>query len=205
MKLILIVFFSLILIIKIHPQNFSKTKCDSCATLFGKVLDSNTKEPLVGANVLLELPDLGAATDIDGHYIIKNIRSGMYNIKCSYIGYMTQIVDSVLLASFEKKEINIEMVDEGEGLALEADEDIKNGDIKILIGGLPVFCAPFDEVNDLCEEYGFKYELMGCSFLWTSKYNEKVYKYLDEINGEGWKERFEKELDELCKEYSEEY
>ena len=34
----------------------------------GKVIDAMTKEPLVGANVILNGTSLGASTDIDGEY-----------------------------------------------------------------------------------------------------------------------------------------
>lgn len=60
----------------------------------GKVIDRDTKEPLIGANVLLEGTTLGAATDLNGDYFIINIPPGKYTLKASYIGYQpTRVVD----------------------------------------------------------------------------------------------------------------
>jgi hypothetical protein len=53
----------------------------------GKVIDADTKEPLIGANIVLLNTNLGAATDIDGNYFILNITPGTYEVKVSYVGY----------------------------------------------------------------------------------------------------------------------
>ena len=46
----------------------------------GKITDSETNEPLIAANVLLEGANLGAATDVDGYYYIINVKPGTYNL-----------------------------------------------------------------------------------------------------------------------------
>lgn len=201
----MIIFFSLIFIVEIQAQNRTGAKCDSCAILTGKVTDADTKEPLITAEVKILSSDIRTLTDVDGNYIIYDIKPGLYDIKFSYVGNSTKKIENVLLNPNEKRTINVELSDYGEELALEADEDIKNGDIKILIGGLPIFCAPFEEVNALCKLFGFRYELMGCVVVLTKKYNEKVYEYLEERNGKGWRDRFKKAMDELCKRHSSEY
>lgn len=55
--------------------------------LSGKVTDAQTGEPLIGANILLTGTTLGAATDVNGNFVILNIPPGSYSIKVSYIGY----------------------------------------------------------------------------------------------------------------------
>ena len=52
----------------------------------GFVLDESTGEPLIGANVMLA-ENIGAATDVDGKFVIKNIPAGNYKLRASYIGY----------------------------------------------------------------------------------------------------------------------
>ena len=204
MKSILLIFLFLIFYTEIHSQDRIKSKCDNCAVLTGRVIDADTKEPLIGVKVELLSTGIATSTNVEGNYIIYDIKPGSYDIQCSYIAYTTTKIENILLKPGEKRTVDIDLPDYSLEFSLQADEDIKNGDIKILIGGLPVFCAPFDEVNDVCEEFGFRYELMGCTFLWTDKYNEKIYKYLDEINGKGWRERFDKRMDELCEKYSNE-
>ena len=82
---------------------------------------------------------------------------------------------------------------------LEAENDINNGDVKILVEGLVALCKPLEIINELCTEYGFKYVLTGCVPIGVNNYNARVYDYLDELNGKGWIEEFKKKKDELCK------
>lgn len=53
----------------------------------GKVIDKETREALVGANVAVEGTSYGAATDLNGEYTILNIPAGLYTIKGSFVGY----------------------------------------------------------------------------------------------------------------------
>ena len=61
----------------------------------GMVTSRETGEPLVGANVIIEGYNLGAATDEDGSYYILNIPPGIYTVKAIYVGYTTQVVEEV--------------------------------------------------------------------------------------------------------------
>ena len=63
----------------------------------GKVIDEETKEPIIGANVILEGTYFGAATDLEGDYFINNITPGKYNLKISAIGYRTLIVQNIVV------------------------------------------------------------------------------------------------------------
>lgn len=65
--------------------------------LAGVIKDSDTGEPLVGANILLEGTNFGAATNIDGEYVILNIHPGKYRVKISFIGYETTILTDVVI------------------------------------------------------------------------------------------------------------
>ena len=55
--------------------------------LAGKVLDSEVKEPVIGATVLLQGTHLGAVADLEGYYYINNISSGIYTVVVTSIGY----------------------------------------------------------------------------------------------------------------------
>jgi|GEM_PF-233937 TonB-dependent SusC/RagA subfamily outer membrane receptor len=53
----------------------------------GKVVDAETGEPLMGANVFLKGTQVGAATDRNGVFLIPNAPLGTYVLVVSYIGY----------------------------------------------------------------------------------------------------------------------
>jgi hypothetical protein len=61
----------------------------------GIVKDVATGEPLPGVNVIIENTLLGAATDIDGYYVILNVNPGSYNLLISMVGYAPQKVVGV--------------------------------------------------------------------------------------------------------------
>ncbi len=63
--------------------------------LSGTIQDAETGEPLVGANVIIEGTNFGAATNVNGEYVILNISPGRYNVKFSFIGYETTIMQDV--------------------------------------------------------------------------------------------------------------
>jgi TonB-dependent receptor len=60
---------------------------DQNGRISGVITDADTHEPLAGANVVLEGTALGAATDVDGVYLITNVPVGTYQLKVMYIGY----------------------------------------------------------------------------------------------------------------------
>ena len=63
--------------------------------IMGVVTDAETGEGLPGVNVIIEGTSMGAATDMDGAYVILNVPPGVYNITFSYIGYQTVTVKGV--------------------------------------------------------------------------------------------------------------
>ena len=57
----------------------------------GQIIDKDSNEPLIGANVVVLHGDKqkGSATDELGNYLISNISLGKYDLVVSYIGYDT--------------------------------------------------------------------------------------------------------------------
>ena len=59
----------------------------SGSSIEGTVTDTRSKGPLMGANIMLDDTMLGAASDENGYYIIKNIPIGTYTLRAMFIGY----------------------------------------------------------------------------------------------------------------------
>ncbi|NJO70269.1 MAG: TonB-dependent receptor plug domain-containing protein [Bacteroidetes bacterium] len=57
----------------------------------GQVTDANTREPLIGVNVIYEGSTIGVITDVNGNYTIEIPSSGG-NLVFSYIGYLPQTI-----------------------------------------------------------------------------------------------------------------
>ncbi len=90
----------------------------------GQVVDANTKEPLVGANVIVEGTYLGASTDVDGDYYIINVPVGTHTLVVSYIGYKTVKYPGVKVILDQTTPVNFELTEdiaEGEAIVVTAD------------------------------------------------------------------------------------
>jgi outer membrane receptor protein involved in Fe transport len=82
----------------------------------GKVTDAETGEALIGINVLIEGTSLGAATNVDGNYIINNVEPGTYTLIFSGVGYQKKIVTNVKVSSDFTTRIDIQLSTEAIGL-----------------------------------------------------------------------------------------
>lgn len=64
-------------------------------SISGKIIDSETKQGLAGATIVLENTVKGTVSDAQGNYILKPLRKGTYSVKVTYVGFQKsiQIVD----------------------------------------------------------------------------------------------------------------
>ena len=82
------------------------------------MVDSETGETLIGTNVVVETegPLLGAVTDIDGAYTIRNVEPGTYILALSYVGYVPATLTEVVVRSDEVTHLDVALVPEAIGL-----------------------------------------------------------------------------------------
>ncbi len=86
--------------------------------IVGTVIDRSTKEPLIGADVLLVGTSVGSMTDMHGNFMIINIQPGIYSVRVSMIGYKTLITKDVKLSIDMTTTLNAEL----EATVIETDE-----------------------------------------------------------------------------------
>ncbi len=75
----------------------------------GIVKDAETGEPLPGVNVSIEGTTMGAATDLDGYYVILNVPPDTYTLSFSYIGYADYKVRNVKVQIDLTTTINVQL------------------------------------------------------------------------------------------------
>ena len=61
----------------------------------GRVVDTETGDPLAGANVIIIGTSFGAATDMNGYFFIINIPPGRYDVRAQFIGYQPFVITGV--------------------------------------------------------------------------------------------------------------
>jgi hypothetical protein len=60
---------------------------ETTPSIYGSVVDDITREPLIGANVIILGTDFGAATNSEGNFSINGVPPNTYQIRASVIGY----------------------------------------------------------------------------------------------------------------------
>lgn len=102
-RIIIMFFFFLIL------QNSYLTfgQSNDIGNIIGKVVDKETGEALLGVNVILNGTNFGAATDLDGKYIIKNIPNGKYSISFSMVSFEKKTITGIEVSSDKTIKIDI--------------------------------------------------------------------------------------------------
>ena len=85
-------------------------------TITGVLVDSESGETLIGANVIIEGTAIGASTDIDGLYIIREVSAGTYTLQFTYIGYTPATVQNVVVTAGESTRIDLQLAPEAIGL-----------------------------------------------------------------------------------------
>ena len=119
----------------------------------GKIFDATTKEPLIGANIIIEGTNLGAAADFDGNYFIINIPPGTYNIKASLVGYSSVIFTNVKVSVDQTTKIDFELNPESIELAdviVTAEKPIVRKDLtstEETISGYDISMLPLEDVS----------------------------------------------------------
>ncbi len=82
------------------------------AALQGKVVDKDTKEPIPFANIIVENKGSqvgGTSSDFDGNYVIKPLPPGKVDVKATFVGYKTKMIQGVILGADRIRFLDIEL------------------------------------------------------------------------------------------------
>lgn len=106
---------TLLVLLILNGEIFSQSKT---GIISGEVRDAITKQPLPGANIMLEGTNIGSACDEIGYFAIKNVAPGRYTIRASMIGYLSSVVTELNINPNRNHSINFEL----NSAAMEMDE-----------------------------------------------------------------------------------
>ncbi len=67
--------------------------------LAGTVTDADSGDPLPGVTVIIDGTTQGSATDVAGRYTIIGLTPGVYDVRFSFVGFSTQIVNDIRVTS----------------------------------------------------------------------------------------------------------
>lgn len=98
----------------------------STGKIEGVVRDTDTGQPLAGAQVTVEGTRLGNLTNTDGYYFILNVPPGSRNIVFSYTGYQKTTISNVAVLAGQTMTVNANLsstVVEMAGITVEAESE----------------------------------------------------------------------------------
>ncbi len=126
--------------------------------IVGRVVDASTKEPLPGVNIIIEGTSMGAATDVDGDYIILNIPPGIYTVTASMLGYketrtsnVKVTVDRTTRVDFKLEPTTLEL---GEVIEVEAEQPLIQKDLTATaasVSAREIVSMPVESFQDILQ------------------------------------------------------
>ncbi|MEX0684775.1 MAG: TonB-dependent receptor [Balneolales bacterium] len=78
-------------------------------TISGQIKDVRTKETLIGVNVIVDGLTLGAATDLEGNFTLKDVPVGAQTLVFRYIGYQTFHLPDLIVRSGRNLVVDAEL------------------------------------------------------------------------------------------------
>ncbi len=124
--------------------------------IIGQLLDAETKEPVIGASVMVVGTRRGAVTDFDGRYIIGQIEPGTYSVRITHLDYDAVTVTDVFVKSDINSDVSRELskkvTDLGVEIVVKDERDILNireVSNEITISKEAIQTQPVSTVDDL--------------------------------------------------------
>ncbi len=117
----------------LHPAFLIILICSASSMLFagntgkivGKVTDSGTGEPIIGANVIVVGTTIGSTTDVDGKFTIIGAPTGIVSVRAGLVGYQDVIYNEVKVNPDQTTQLNFKIAStavQTEGVVITAEK-----------------------------------------------------------------------------------
>lgn len=108
LKIIFLIFIFFLLNFFISAQETSSTRTGE---IFGRVVSAMTQKPIPGITVSLVNTNLGAFTNSNGEFRIKNIPVGVYSVRFTGVGFQTYVQSDINVNAVKPIQLEIELVE----------------------------------------------------------------------------------------------
>ena len=89
----------------------------SQGSISGRIFNPVNNNPVPFANVLVMETELGAISDEDGFYEIKNVPPGLYNVRASFVGYKTATAYEIQVTQSRPVQLDFELREDASELS----------------------------------------------------------------------------------------
>jgi len=83
-------------------------------TVKGRVIDGDSREPLVGVTIIVDPSSqqkMGGISDDEGYFEIANVPIGRHTLSAEFVGYEKVVLNNILVSSGKEVTLNIEMIE----------------------------------------------------------------------------------------------
>ncbi|NIT58133.1 MAG: TonB-dependent receptor, partial [Aliifodinibius sp.] len=126
--------------------------------IMGIITDATSGEPLIGANIVVEGTTLGAASDVDGDYIILNVPPGIYTLTASMLSYQDMRVTKIRVSIDQSTRVDFKLnpmaIELGEVVTVEAERPLIQKDLtstESSVGADEIQTMPVENLQDILE------------------------------------------------------
>ena len=134
----------------------ASSRAGNTGKIAGVIKDAQTGEELVGASVVIEGTNQGAATNIDGYYVILNISPGTYTLSVSAVGYTKKRIENVRVSIDLTTTIDLQLsstvLNVGEEVVAVAERPMVQKDLTAktaVVGNEAIAALPVTEVTQV--------------------------------------------------------
>lgn len=118
----------LFLLLFVHILLLTSVIFAQSGKISGTITDVNTGDPLIGVNVIVDGTALGAATDLEGYYVILNVPPGRKSLTATYIGFTSQTITNVVVNIDQTTVIDIQL----------SEQSIETGEVVVTAAITPI-------------------------------------------------------------------
>jgi len=93
---------------------------DKLGEIVGTVVQAETQEPIIGANIVIVGTTQGTTSNTEGNFSIKNVAIGTCQVRVSSIGFETRVITDVVVNNTKPAELKVSLRETG--LELETTE-----------------------------------------------------------------------------------
>ncbi|MBN1398440.1 MAG: TonB-dependent receptor [Bacteroidetes bacterium] len=97
----------LLIFVSFIPVLYSQQNPIETGIIKGEVLDRATKEPLIGANILVVGTTIGSSADAGGQFSISRVPIGIHSLRVTAVGYTPFIATDIIVTVAKPAEVKI--------------------------------------------------------------------------------------------------
>lgn len=95
-----------------YIEGYAQNEQGTTKKILGKVIDGETGEPIIGANVYLEGTTRGASTNLEGEFVITGVQPGTYTVIVSALSYRKKHISQFTVTNAAVHTLNVQLFPE---------------------------------------------------------------------------------------------